>query len=86
MLWPVLLIACYYAAGVMMTGTSPMVALLADGLLPTAKPKDPAGQAPTAPPLSLPAPEAPALRAAGRHARRAAERPVRQRRGMQAPV
>jgi hypothetical protein len=27
-LWPVLLIAAYYAAGVLMTGTSPMVALL----------------------------------------------------------
>jgi hypothetical protein len=70
----------------MMTGTSPMVALLAGGSLPTAKPKDPAGQAPAAPAALLPAPEAPALRAAGRHSRRAAERPVRQRRGMQAPV
>jgi hypothetical protein len=87
MLWPVLLIACYYAIGVMMTGTSPMVALLADGLLPTPKPKDAPGSAPAAPTLSLPSPEAPALRAAGRHgARRGAERPVRQRRGMQAPV
>ena len=28
LLWPVLLIAAYYAAGVLMTGTSPMVALL----------------------------------------------------------
>ncbi len=28
LLWPVLLIAAYYAAGVMLTGTSPMVALL----------------------------------------------------------
>lgn len=30
LLWPVLLIACYYAIGVLLTGTSPMVALLSD--------------------------------------------------------
>jgi Helix-turn-helix domain len=30
LLWPVLLIAAYYAAGVLLTGTSPMVALLGD--------------------------------------------------------
>jgi hypothetical protein len=30
LLWPVLLIAAYYAAGVLLTGTSPMVALLSD--------------------------------------------------------
>lgn len=30
LLWPVLLIALYYAVGVIMTGTSPMVALLLD--------------------------------------------------------
>jgi transcriptional regulator with XRE-family HTH domain len=29
LLWPVLLIAAYYAAGILLTGTSPMVALLA---------------------------------------------------------
>ena len=28
LLWPVILIAAYYAAGVLLTGTSPMVALL----------------------------------------------------------
>jgi hypothetical protein len=28
LLWPVLMIAAYYAAGVLLTGTSPMVALL----------------------------------------------------------
>ena len=28
LLWPVLLIAAYYAAGILLTGTSPMVALL----------------------------------------------------------
>lgn len=31
LLWPVLLIAAYYAGGVLLTGTSPMVALLGDG-------------------------------------------------------
>jgi len=30
LLWPVLLIAAYYAAGVLLTGTSPMVALLVE--------------------------------------------------------
>ncbi len=30
LLWPVLLISAYYAVGVILTGTSPMVALLAD--------------------------------------------------------
>lgn len=30
LLWPVLFIAAYYAVGVLMTGTSPMVALLSD--------------------------------------------------------
>jgi transcriptional regulator with XRE-family HTH domain len=30
LLWPVLLIAAYYAAGVLLTGTSPMVALLTE--------------------------------------------------------
>jgi hypothetical protein len=34
LLWPVLLIAAYYAAGVLFTGTSPMVALL--GMEPSA--------------------------------------------------
>jgi Helix-turn-helix domain len=32
LLWPVVLIACYYAAGVLVSGTSPMVALLDDQL------------------------------------------------------
>jgi hypothetical protein len=30
LLWPVLLIAVYYAIGILLTGTSPMVALLSD--------------------------------------------------------
>ena len=32
LLWPVVIIACYYAAGVLISGTSPMVALLDDQL------------------------------------------------------
>jgi hypothetical protein len=34
LLWPVLLIAAYYAAGVLLTGTSPMVALLGEPSMP----------------------------------------------------
>jgi transcriptional regulator with XRE-family HTH domain len=82
LLWPVLLIACYYAAGVLLTGTSPMVALLSDGL-PVSKPKGPSVTTPLANPVSEDAPSRPAARQA---ARLTGERPVRQRRGMQAPV
>jgi hypothetical protein len=44
LLWPVLLIAAYYAAGVLLTGTSPMVALLSDefGTQFPRVPRDPA--------------------------------------------
>ncbi len=83
LLWPVLLIACYYAVGVLLTGTSPMVALLSDGLGVPSKPKGPPAPAPVA---AAPAEPVPA-RQPERHAvRLAGERPVRQRRGMQAPV
>jgi transcriptional regulator with XRE-family HTH domain len=83
LLWPVLLIACYYAVGVLITGTSPMVALLSDGLPASPKPKDPPAPAPVPTAATEPAP----ARQPGRHAARlAGERPVRQRRGMQAPV
>jgi hypothetical protein len=34
LLWPVILIACYYAGGVLLTGTSPMVALLGEQRAP----------------------------------------------------
>jgi len=88
LLWPVLLIACYYAAGVLLTGTSPMVALLSDGLAP-AKPKSLPVPAPAPAPQPIEAIEASEpvpQRPAPRPARVAAERPVRQRRGMQAPV
>jgi hypothetical protein len=83
LLWPVLLIACYYGLGVLITGTSPMVALLSDGLAASTKPKGPPAVAP-APTATA---EPPPARQPGRHAARlAGERPVRQRRGMQAPV
>lgn len=73
LLWPVLLIAAYYAIGVLLTGTSPMVALL----------DDPTERAPVQPPADEPAAPAVALRPAveRRHQpRRTSERP-RQRRG-----
>jgi Helix-turn-helix domain len=38
LLWPVLMIAAYYAAGILLTGTSPMVALLGDGPGPARQP------------------------------------------------
>lgn len=73
LLWPVLLIAAYYAIGVLLTGTSPMVALL----------RDEQARVPDAPPAQEPAATAvvnrpPAERRA--QARRTNERP-RQRRG-----
>jgi hypothetical protein len=40
LLWPVLLIAAYYAIGVLLTGTSPMVALLADSPSRAAQPPE----------------------------------------------
>jgi len=49
LLWPVLLIAAYYAAGVLLTGTSPMVALLGDpapGRSPTGAPRAGGAEAP----------------------------------------
>ena len=83
LLWPVLLIAGYYAAGVLLTGTSPMVALLSDGLAAASKPKGPPAPAP----VPVVATEATPPRQPGRHAARlGGDRPVRQRRGMQAPV
>ncbi|MEO7270438.1 MAG: hypothetical protein ABIX28_05335, partial [Vicinamibacterales bacterium] len=86
LLWPVLLIACYYAAGVLFTGTSPMVALLNDGLAP-AKPRPQPVAAPVPAPEPIEASESVPQRPAPRPARSAAaDRPVRQRRGMQAPV
>jgi hypothetical protein len=77
LLWPVLLIAAYYAVGVLLTGTSPMVALLTDAPVPSPEPR-PLSAAPAA--EQVPAPQAAPARA---QARRTNERP-RQRRGAQA--
>ena len=82
MLWPVLLIAAYYAAGVLLTGTSPMVALLSDGVA-ASRPKTPAAPIPV---QEKAGDDAQARPAARQSPRLTGERPVRQRRGMQAPV
>jgi helix-turn-helix protein len=68
LLWPVLLIAAYYAIGVLLTGTSPMVALLADQQPQPAVPKPATNQPETA--------EAQAARSEGsrRHQRRVERR------------
>jgi hypothetical protein len=59
LLWPVLLISIYYAAGVLLTGTSPMVALLGDGFA-APKPKPVPAPAPVPAPVALEAPAVPA--------------------------
>jgi transcriptional regulator with XRE-family HTH domain len=46
LLWPVLLIALYYAIGIVLTGTSPMTALLRDA--PPAMPPQPMDESPRA--------------------------------------
>jgi transcriptional regulator with XRE-family HTH domain len=66
LLWPVLFIALYYAVGVLLTGTSPMVALLSHEPAPEPR-RDPK-------PSAAPAPEASAEDA------RAAQRPAMDRR------
>ena len=89
LLWPVLLIACYYAVGVLVTGTSP------DGCAAWRRAWHPAKSKPQPIPAPVPEVAAPAVieanepapaRSVPRSARIAAERPVHQRRGMQAPV
>jgi transcriptional regulator with XRE-family HTH domain len=82
LLWPVLLIACYYAAGVLLTGTSPMVALLGQTAAAPAKAKEPVTPAPPA----VESPDLPARQLSRGPSRLTSDRPVRQRRGMQAPV
>jgi transcriptional regulator with XRE-family HTH domain len=54
LLWPVLIIAAYYAAGVLLTGTTPMVALLAQ----PHPAEEPAAAKPAAVPAPAPAAEA----------------------------
>ncbi len=74
LLWPVLLIAGYYAIGVLLTGTSPMVALLMDSpAAPPERTNPPEVARDPAPPPVVPRVQP----------RRTAERP-RQRRGVQA--
>jgi len=75
LLWPVMLIAAYYAVGVLLTGTSPMVALLGDGAPASPRPasQDSAANPNPARPASDRRPQP----------RRTHERP-RQRRGSQA--
>jgi hypothetical protein len=92
LLWPVLLISAYYAIGILLTGTSPMVALLTEVPAPAPKPFDTAQgrpfdkaqggpQVPAAPATEqlTPPPAAPARP----QPRRTSDRP-RQRRGAQA--
>jgi hypothetical protein len=82
LLWPVLLIACYYAAGVLLTGTSPMVALLGQSGTAPAKVKEP-----VTPSAAAAAPsDVPPRQPVRQSARLSGDRPVGQRRGMQAPV
>jgi transcriptional regulator with XRE-family HTH domain len=75
LLWPVLLIAGYYSIGILLTGTSPMVALLSDHPLPAPTPR-PSDQ-----------PQQPAVQTGRpterRHQSRRAER-ARHRRGIHA--
>ena len=77
LLWPVLLISAYYAVGILLTGTSPMVALLSDSPAPALEPR-PTAAAPAS--EQVPAPPAAPARV---QPRRTSERP-RQRRGAQA--
>jgi hypothetical protein len=69
LLWPVLLIAVYYAVGVLLTGTSPMVALLSEPV--------PAQPVPTADESSRAVAEARPVVERRRTPRRAGGRPAR---------
>lgn len=73
LLWPVLLIAAYYALGVLLTGTSPMVALLGDRTAPRPAARRPDQEAPPVVPAVRPANER-------RHESRRAERARHRRR------
>ncbi len=65
LLWPVLLIAAYYALGILLTGTSPMVALLSDAA-PASAPNPP----PSANPASRQQDRRPAHRRSGSRSQR----------------
>ncbi|HXW08334.1 MAG TPA: helix-turn-helix domain-containing protein [Vicinamibacterales bacterium] len=58
LLWPVVLIAAYYSIGILLTGTSPMVALLGDHSSPAPAPQRPADEQPGEPPASAARPAA----------------------------
>jgi transcriptional regulator with XRE-family HTH domain len=77
LLWPVLLIAAYYAIGILLTGTSPMVALLSEAPATSSEPRPVSAAAASE---QVPAPPAAPARV---QPRRTNERP-RQRRGAQA--
>ena len=74
LLWPVLLIAAYYAVGILLTGTSPMVALLSDQPSRIPHPERPV------------APAQPVPIAESRQPRHTADAPLSHRRGMQPGV
>ena len=76
LLWPVLLISAYYAVGVLLTGTSPMVALLCD------QPEPRAAQPPAQEPAAVVAARQAQTVERRLQPRRTNERP-RQRRGAQ---
>jgi hypothetical protein len=78
LLWPVLLIAAYYSIGVLLTGTSPMVALLGEHPSPAPAP----APVPADEPHSSAVPQQSTRQADRRHQRRA-ER-ARHRRGVHA--
>jgi transcriptional regulator with XRE-family HTH domain len=79
LLWPVLLIAVYYAAGILLTGTSPMVALLghSPSPAPARPPATSAEERAPSPPEARPANER-------RHRPRRNNERLRQRRGVPA--
>jgi transcriptional regulator with XRE-family HTH domain len=76
LLWPVLLIAAYYAVGVLLTGTSPMVALLSDESALATRPSTASEAAPS--------PDANHAAHERRHRPRRAREHARHRRGAQA--
>lgn len=81
LLWPVLLIAFYYAAGVLITGTSPMVALLAGDGVPRPRAAEPTAVETAEPAVPIVQQARPVER---RQPSRRGDRHVRHRRGAQA--
>jgi transcriptional regulator with XRE-family HTH domain len=85
LLWPVLLIACYYAAGVLLSGTSPLVALLGHERAAPLPLKEPAATTSNAAESAAPLVQGvqPSRPVERRHPpRRSGDRPARQRRGI----